>query len=234
MRKTYLFIYLFACFGAILFNSCTQEIQSVKNDKQEKVGQSDLEILKSFSKYVTKETYLKAYDKETGDIDIQKYDQIILSYKLDRPIDLSKSFEQPILTRGANGLYDIVNDSQLTNKQKVFFQKLLTLKQPSLENYKALRMEASSWQTDEKFLVIQTIDNIITIINGVEDGLVDIGDQQTRAASSKSYICNAGVNMISAVTGFLAGGLTAPTGAGPFVGTVVSFAVGTYLGANMC
>lgn len=221
-----------------LFVACDNEMQSVENSKQEKTEQADLEVLKSFAKYVTKEVYSKAYDKETGDIDIEKYDQIILSYKLNKPIDLSKSFEQPILSRGSNDIYDnIANSNQLTDRQKDFFNKLLTLKQPSLADYQALKIEASSWQTDEKILIIQSIDNIIAIINGIEEGLSDItGLQaiQTRRASSQSYMCNAGVSMISAVTGFLAGALTAPTGVGGFVGVIVSTAVGTYLGANMC
>lgn len=233
---TYSVLFIFVILGG-LFVACENEVLSVENSKQEKIEQADSEVLKSFAKYVTKEVYLKAYDEETGDIDIEKYDQIILSYKLDKPIDLSKSFEQPILARGSNEMYDIVNSNQLTDKQKDFFNKLLTLKQPSLANYQALKMEVSSWQTDEKLLVIQTIDNIITIINGIEEGLSDIAEQQTiqtRGASSQAYICNAGVSMISAVTGFLAGALTAPTGAGGLVGVLVGAAVGTYLGANMC
>lgn len=240
MKRFKLFVHSFPftliiCSG--LFTACNNEIQNGENCQQEKSNQSDLATLKSFSKYVTREVYLNAYDKETGDINIEKYDQIILSYKLDKPINLSKSFEQPILTRNSNEMYAVVNSNEFTDKQKEIFNKLLTLEQPSLANYEDLKREVSSWQTDEKFLVIQVIDHIITIINGIEEGLGDVKGQQavqTRSASAKSYICNAGVTMISAVTGFLAGALTAPTGAGGLVGYVVGGAVSVYLGANMC
>lgn len=57
-----------------LFVACNNEMQSVENSKQEKTEQTDSEVLKSFAKFVTKEVYSKAYDKETGDIDIEKYD----------------------------------------------------------------------------------------------------------------------------------------------------------------
>lgn len=106
------------------------------------------------------------------------------------------------------------------------------MKKPSLADYQNLKNEVSSWKTDDKLLVIQCLDNIITIINGIEEGLDDL--ESTRAASPKAYICNAGVSLISTVSGFLAGALTTTIGVGPLVGAVVSTAVGTYLGANMC
>ena len=64
---TYSVLFAIVALGG-LFVACDNEMQSVENSKQEKTEQADLEVLKSFAKYVTKEVYSKAYDKETGDI----------------------------------------------------------------------------------------------------------------------------------------------------------------------
>lgn len=230
MKPLYLTLWIFIfCVGLI---SCNNE--ESKNEQLNSPEQADLKTLKSFSKYVTEEIYLTAYDKRTGDIDIEKYDNIILSYNLDRNIDLSNSFKQPILTRGGNEVYDIINSDEFTEKQKEVFKKLFDIKKPTIDDYLKIKREVSSWDTEDKYLVIQTINNIISIIEGVEEGLDNINQGVQTRASAKAYICNAGVSMISGVTGFLAGALTAPTGAGPLVGYIVGGVVGTYLGANMC
>lgn len=228
---------LFFVFSLFMLISCNNEARLNEGVSEQVIPneQGDLKVLKNFSKYVTKEIYLHAYDKETGEVDIEKYDEIILSYKLDKDIDLSNSFKQPILTRGSNELYETINSSEFTEKQREVFKELLDIEKPTLDDYHNLKFKVFSWNTDDKYLVIQTIDNIISIIEGIQEGLNDINVSiQSRGPSRQSYMCNLGVSMISGVTGFLAGALTATTGAGPLIGYVVGGAVGTYLGANMC
>lgn len=233
MKK--IFLLLFSC--SFLFFSCSDENPSQSRPQNSNVSTydlSDLNTLKSFSKYVTREIYTHAYDSEIGEVDLEKYDQIILSYQFNDEIDLSTSLKQPLLTRGSGEIYNIIDKSEFTQKQKDVIKELLSLEKPTLEDYQTIKLQVSSWDTEEKNVIIRIVDSIIYISDGIYEGLNDINLVQTRT-SAKSYMCNLGVSLISGVTGFLAGALAAPSG--PFagaIGFVVSTGVGTYLGANMC
>ena len=226
-------IIIFSSVIAFSLMSCSHDNESF--DQQEKTvfnnEESDLLILKDFSKYVTSELYKQAYDAETGDIDLREYDKVILSYNFpDKKMDLSPSLIQPTSTRSKSDVTAFIDNSTLTQIQKEIFKELLAIEKPIMDDYEEIKLKVSDWDGEEKDLIIVIVNSIISINNGINEGL---NLAQTRA-SAKSYVCNAGVSLISGVTGFLAGALTAPTGAGPLVGYIVGGAVSIYLGANMC
>lgn len=234
MKNSILFFIAFSC--SIMFSSCSNDL--LKEGEDFSIEKEDLKVLKDFSKFITKEAYFNAYDKETGEVDYDNYEAIVLSYNFDKPIDLSTSFKQSAITRSPNNTIDVLmNNNKLTNKQKKIFEKILLENNPTLDYFLDIKNEVTLWEGDDKYLVVEALDCIIYCIEGLNEGLNEINyfeimnTRSNKKPSKQDYACSAAVTMFSTSTSVLVGFLTAPTGAGPLIGAIVGGAIGTYFGA---
>lgn len=216
--------------------SCSNE-WTEKNYSQEEKKESaqmsaeSLNLLKQFVSSTTTEIYHNAYDQKFENIDYEGAMKILSIYDFsNHSIDITSFLSKPE-SRAATD-FDVTLKNNLTERQYVLMQEILSLESPTIEEFDNIKEKALLLDEGERALVVYTIDAIKTIIDGMMTSPAIFTETRAWSAKSRTFLCNVVSGTVGTVFGFVAGALSGP--AAPVVATIVSIGVSSYISTEAC
>lgn len=215
MKKQHFILWIIIlCVGLI---SCNNEAEiSLPLEQNSKAN--EFEDLKDNVTKTTQLIYKGCYDGEN--IDYDKMDRILQENGFPTLLDFSKK-----RSTGTISSVDLAK-SHLSEKQLIIFDKILSLNEPTKEDFEKIKIESSATLEGEELeTMLLAIDGTEAVYFGMKDGVSY--SIQTRGVNAMTFICNLNASGIGTIWGAVAGGIAASTGVGLVVGLVVGAAIST-------
>jgi hypothetical protein len=202
------------CIGLI---SCNNKVEtSLPFEQGSKANR--FEDLKDNVTKITQLIYKECYDGEN--IDYDKMDCILQENGFPTLLGFSKTRNTGIISS-----VDLAK-SHLSEKQLIIFDRILSLNEPTKEDFEKIKIDSSATLEGEELeTMLLTIDGTEAVYFGMKDGVSS--SIQTRGVNAMTFICNLNASGIGTIWGVVAGGIAASTGVGLVVGLVVGAAVST-------